>query len=46
MIIGVGINLEHSTEIEQSSQIPIAALAQCNTKQVRIEAGFSVAQLA
>ena len=38
MIIGVGINLEHSTEIEQSSQIPIAALAQCNTKQVRIEA--------
>jgi len=30
--------LEYSTELEQSSQIPIAALAQCNYQQIALEA--------
>lgn len=38
MIIGVGLNLEHSAELEESSQIAIAALAQCNYQQIALEA--------
>jgi BirA family biotin operon repressor/biotin-[acetyl-CoA-carboxylase] ligase len=38
MIIGVGLNLEHSTELEQSSQTAIAALTQCNSQQIALEA--------
>jgi BirA family biotin operon repressor/biotin-[acetyl-CoA-carboxylase] ligase len=38
MIIGVGLNLEYSAELEESSQIAIAALAQCNYQQIALEA--------